>query len=307
MLEGDLVEVVTQKANEPEVDFNYQVLYEDEALFVIQKPGNLPVHPSGRFFFHTLLTHLKTQGFTQPLSAEREFFLAHRIDKETSGILVLAKKKEVCAQITEQFAQRIPRKKYLAVVYGTIPEDQFQVTLPLGRKPNSVIALKVYPLPEDQGGQSAQTDFRVLKRFKDFTLVECSPKTGRQHQIRVHLAEYGYPIVGDKLYSLPEEKSVCFYQEDRPKLFGVQCPEPTADSPSEAEDTAPALRPMFQGKNQPYITAELEARLLLPRHALHAAEIEFIHPLTQKWMHFQAPLPKDLECFVEGRESSPPS
>src|SRR5262249_32640145 len=101
---GDEVQIVTPRKPEPPVDFNYRILFDDDALFVIDKPGNLPVHPAGRYYFHTLLTHLKSNGFTAPMKANREFFLAHRIDREPSGILVLTKTSETCARLTEQFA-----------------------------------------------------------------------------------------------------------------------------------------------------------------------------------------------------------
>ncbi|NDG85163.1 MAG: hypothetical protein EBX52_09035, partial [Proteobacteria bacterium] len=98
----DIVRVLSVKKPEPPVNFDYKILYEDEAILVIDKPPNLPVHPAGRFFFHTLLIHLKTQGFTTDLKSERNFFLVHRIDKETSGILLLAKSKEACNALTAQ-------------------------------------------------------------------------------------------------------------------------------------------------------------------------------------------------------------
>ncbi|RYZ62432.1 MAG: hypothetical protein EOP09_18830, partial [Proteobacteria bacterium] len=115
---GDAVFVMYKKLPEPEVNFNYRVIYEDEQLFVIDKPANLPVHPSGRYFFNTLLTHLKTKGGSGILDHEEFYFLAHRIDKETSGILVLCKDSESCANVVRQFAERKTQKKYLAITRG---------------------------------------------------------------------------------------------------------------------------------------------------------------------------------------------
>src|SRR6476659_2145101 len=98
LIPGDEVLVLTERKPEPEVRFDYQILFEDESLFVINKPANLPVHPAGRYFFNTLLIHLKTQGHRNPLNLEQDYFLAHRIDRETSGVLILTKEKGICAQ-----------------------------------------------------------------------------------------------------------------------------------------------------------------------------------------------------------------
>ncbi len=261
LVPGDEVLVLTERKPEPEVSFDYKILFEDESLFVIDKPAQLPVHPAGRYFFNTLLVHLKTQGHVTPLKIEREFFLAHRIDKETSGVLVLTKDKEVCAHITRQFAERTTQKRYLAIVRGVCPE-QFEVPLAINRAPNSLIELKMGIIPESEGGQPSFTSFKRLQTNGHYSLVECFPKTGRQHQIRVHLDAVGHPIVGDKLYGLPEKEALRFYDRQ-------------------------------------HLTPEAEAQLLLPRHALHASSIRFTHPLTNKRMEFSAPMPHDLKTFID--------
>jgi 23S rRNA pseudouridine1911/1915/1917 synthase len=258
---GDEVLVLTERKPEPEVSFDYRILYEDETLFVVNKPPNLPVHPAGRYFFNTLLIHLKTQGHQTPLKSEKEFFLVHRIDKETSGVLVLTKDKEVCTQITQQFAERTTEKRYLAIVKGICPE-QFLIDLPLKRSTQSLIDLKMMTAPESEGGQPSSTRFNRIGVYGDYSLVECFPKTGRQHQIRVHLEAAGHPILGDKLYGLPESEALRFYERRN-------------------------------------LTPEAEARLILPRHALHATWIRFKHPMTGKMIEFSSPLPEDLENFLK--------
>jgi 23S rRNA pseudouridine1911/1915/1917 synthase len=267
LISGDEVLVLTERKEEPPVNFNYKVLFEDEVLFVIEKPAHLPVHPAGRYFFNTLLVHLKTQGHHTPLKAEREYYLVHRIDKETSGILVLSKDKEVCTHLTQQFAERKTEKRYLAVVYGK-PKDEFSIDLAMKRSTTSAIELKMTVAPESEGAQSAFTRFKRLKtmtnRFGEFSLVECFPKTGRQHQIRVHLEAAGHPIVGDKLYGVPEDEALRFYERQ-------------------------------------HLSAEAQAKIILPRHALHAAGIRFEHPLTQKMVEFSSGLPEDLTAFLEDR------
>ncbi len=269
LIAGDEVLVLSERKPEPEVNFDYRVLFEDEVLFVIEKPANLPVHPAGRYFFNTLLIHLKTQGHQNPLKMEREYFLVHRIDKETSGILVMAKDKDVCTHLTRQFAERATEKRYLAIVHGITPE-RFEVDLPMRRARNSAVELKMEVCrPEDEGAQLAYTRFERLETSGAFSLVECHPKTGRQHQIRVHLDAVGHPIVGDKLYGLPEDVSLKFVERR-------------------------------------YISAELEAKLLLPRHALHSAGICFEHPLTGKKVEFRTGLPKDLQDFLDRQKSQAP-
>jgi 23S rRNA pseudouridine1911/1915/1917 synthase len=265
LMVGDEVLVLSERKPEPEVNFNYRILFEDDVLFVIEKPANLPVHPAGRYFFNTLLVHLKTHGHKDPLKMEREFFLIHRIDKETSGILVLAKDRDACTHITRQFAERSPEKTYLAIARGITPEE-FEIDVPMGKAPDARIELKMSPLPVEQGGQTALTRFKRIDTAGDFSLVECYPKTGRQHQIRVHLECAGHPIVGDKLYGLDEAEGLRYV-------------------------------------NRQYLSPEAEARLLLPRHALHASGIKFWHPVTGQRMEFRCELPEDLRAFLESRRA----
>ncbi len=261
LIPGDEVLVLTERKPEPTVNFDYSILFEDENLFVINKPPQLPVHPAGRYFFNTLLTHLKTQGHKTPLNADQDYYLVHRIDKETSGVLVLAKNKAACTHITQQFADRTTLKRYIAIVRGHCPES-FSIDVALHRATHSLISLKMVPTSLSEGGLPSFTSFKRLQIAGDYSLVECFPKTGRQHQIRVHLEAAGHPIVGDKLYGIPESEALRFY-------------------------------------DRKYLTPEAEAKLLLPRHALHAASIQFVHPITKKMMEFQAPLPRDLRDFLD--------
>jgi 23S rRNA pseudouridine1911/1915/1917 synthase len=195
------------------------------------------------------------------LKLEHEYFLPHRIDKETSGVLLLTKDKESCADLVEQFAERSTEKRYLAITKGITPET-FTVDAPLKRTTLSEIELKMMVAPVASGGQPSLTEFRRLSVHGDFSLVECLPHTGRQHQIRVHLESAGHPIVGDKLYGMPEDEALRFYERK-------------------------------------HLTPEAEARLILPRHALHAAQLRCTCPRTGKRMEFEAPLPPDLQAFLD--------
>lgn len=284
LFSGDDVRVESERRIEPAVDFNYELLFEDDVLFVINKPANLPVHPAGRYFFNTLLTHLKAQSLGKaPPKDDEPYYLVHRIDKETSGILVLAKEKEACANLVKQFADRKTEKTYLAIARGITPEN-FEDPSPLGPDPHSQIRLKQAVVSEDKGGAHALTRFeRISTHIRPgpggktpslnpkhaFSVVKCFPKTGRQHQIRVHLEHSGHPIVGDKLYGLPEGFSKGFYEH---------------------------------GIDQ-FLTPERLAVLCIPRHALHAHELKFKHPTTGKEMHFKSDLPKDLQEFLKAVET----
>lgn len=267
LLVGDEIQVLTERKPEPEVCFDYRVIYEDDVLFVINKPPNLPVHPAGRYFFNTLLTHLKTEGHKSPLRADIEYYLVHRIDKETSGILVLCKEKEAGAHLTAQFAARKTEKTYLAIARGITPEN-FEIDLAMKRSTRSAISLKMMTAPVgEEGAQPASTRFERLGVYRhpvhgDFSAVHCYPKTGRQHQIRVHLEAAGHPILGDKLYGMPETEALRFY-------------------------------------DRAHLTPEAEARLILPRHALHAAGIRFEHPVTGEWLEFTSDFPADLQGFLD--------
>lgn len=266
LVSGDQVLVLSERKPEPEVSFDYRILHEDEDLLVIDKPGNLPVHPAGKYFFNTLLTHLRTHGHRTALPEGREYFLPHRIDKETSGVLCLTKDSGSCAHVTRQFAERETAKTYLAIVHGA-PPDAGLIDRPVQRALNSRVELKMSTvvagesgdLPE--GAQTAQTEYRRLRTHGAFSLVECRPRTGRQHQIRVHLDSIGHPIVGDKLYGRSEEDAERFFERR-------------------------------------WISPEAMAALILPRHALHAARLELAHPRTGRRLAFESPLPEDLATFL---------
>lgn len=261
ILVGDKIVVTSKKKPEPPVNFDYKILYEDDVLLIVDKPPMLPVHPSGRFFFNTLLTHLKTRGRELLRISGDDFYLAHRIDKETSGVLALTKSSESCAHLVKQFVNRETKKTYLALVFGQTP-DVFENKKAMNRSQHSKVLLKMEIMDIKAGGLPSQTEFKTIKRFREYSLVECFPRTGRQHQIRVHLADLGFPIVGDKLYGVDEEFALLFYERER-------------------------------------LTPEAEAKLKHPRHALHAHKLELRHPVTLERMEFTSPLSPDLQAFLD--------
>jgi 23S rRNA pseudouridine1911/1915/1917 synthase len=177
------------------------VLHEDEEALVVDKPAGQAVHPSGRHLAGTLIqtVHARySQGGLLPVPIR----LCHRIDRETSGVVLLAKGERAHRNIRKQFERHGIEKEYLAVVHGSPVEDAGTIELPLGPAHGSRVRMKI---AVREGGAEARTLWRVLERRAALALVACTLVTGRQHQIRVHLSAIGHPIVGDKLYGGDEE------------------------------------------------------------------------------------------------------
>jgi 23S rRNA pseudouridine1911/1915/1917 synthase len=232
------------------VEVTYRILRQDDWILVVDKGPGAPVHPVRTFRTRTLLTRLRTDLSEPGLKP------AHRLDRETSGVLVFARKKRALTAIMNQFKDGRVSKQYLAIVRGNPDFDQKIVDLPLGRDPDFPIRCRMRP----GSGRPAQTEFTVLQRHKDRALVSAVPRTGRQHQIRVHLAALGHPVLGDKLY-----------QEDgRPYLAMIG---------DRLDD-------------------EIIERLGHHRHALHAESLEIRHPQTGSRLCIRAELPKDLEGLL---------
>ncbi|MBN2157942.1 MAG: RluA family pseudouridine synthase [Spirochaetes bacterium] len=190
---GDVLSYSGRDAAEPEVDRNYSIIYEDEFLLGVNKPGNLPVHPAGIFYHNTLLTILERDYGTK-------LHLLHRLDRETSGVVVLAKNSDISVRIHRDFAS--VKKKYLALVHGMPELDEFVIDLPVDHDKDSGVEHK--RVARAGGRDEACTSFTRLLSFNNYSLMKAAPVTGRQHQIRVHLKYAGHPIVGDKLYGNDE-------------------------------------------------------------------------------------------------------
>jgi 23S rRNA pseudouridine1911/1915/1917 synthase len=240
---------------EPETPSTVREIHRDDSLLVIDKPAGLPVHPSARYHHGTLvmlLRRLYGDGFRA--------WPAHRLDRETSGVMVCGRSREVARELMEQFTTGRVEKEYLAICEG-VPPDSFAVDAPIAEGGAQVrIAVRI----DLRVGKPAVTRFSVVRRFErngeSFALVRASPQTGRQHQIRVHLREAGFPIVGDKIYG-PDEG-------------------------------------YFDRFSKRLLEPEAWQELRLPRQALHAASIRFAHPSTGAMVCFRSPFPLDLEQFI---------
>lgn len=238
---------------EPPCPRTFGVVIRDPRLYVVDKPAGLPVHASAKFYFNTL-----TRVLVERFPDEPELQICHRLDRETSGCLVVARDRAAAAAIKEAFAAKDRVcKQYLAVVHGQPPwTDEHTIDLPLRvAQPGDATRLTHVRMLAGPGGLPAITRVQVERRTADRALVRCTLVTGRQHQIRAHLAATGYPIVGDKLYAHGDDAFLRYCSDG--------------------------------------LTPELTRLFVLPRHALHAARVSFPHP-DGGTVTAEAPLPAEL-------------
>jgi 23S rRNA pseudouridine1911/1915/1917 synthase len=176
-----------------------RIVYEDPEILVIEKPAGLVVHPAPGHptgtLVHALLGHAESLAESDDPTRPG---IVHRLDKDTSGLMVVAKTERARLWLVDQFAQRRVHKRYLALLAGAVTPDEGVIDAPIGRHP--VHRQRMAIVPEARGGRPARTAYRVLERFPGYTLVEAFPETGRTHQIRVHFASQGWPVVGDPVY-----------------------------------------------------------------------------------------------------------
>ena len=244
-------------------DIPLDIVYEDDDLLVVNKPAGMVVHPGHGNYDGTLINALAFHlGISQGPDAEDERMgiLVHRIDKDTSGLLVVAKNDETQMDLARQFFEHSIERLYVAVVWGNIQEDEGTIDGAIGRDPNDRLRFKVYP-EDDERAKHAVTHYKVLERFGYVTVVQCRLETGRTHQIRVHMSHIGHPLFNDARYGGSEIRKGTIYAKYR--QFIENCFE------------------------------------LCPRQALHAKTLGFIHPKSGEMIRFDSRLPDDMTALIE--------
>ena len=243
-------------------DIPLDIVYEDDDVLVVNKPAGMVVHPGHGNYEGTLINALSHYlGISQGPEAEDERMgiLVHRIDKDTSGLLAVAKNLPAQTNLAKQFFDHSIDRRYQAIVWGDLKEDEGTVEGTIGRDPNDRLRYKVYE--DEDKGKHAVTHYRVLERFGYVTLVECKLETGRTHQIRVHMSSIGHPIFNDDRYGGSEIRKGTIYAKY--KQFIQNCFE------------------------------------ICPRQALHARTLGFVHPVSGQWLQFDSEIPKDMTALLD--------
>jgi len=242
-------------------DIPIDIIYEDEELLIVNKPPGLVVHPGHGNYSGTLVNALafKFQGLPLYGGDDPRPGLVHRIDKNTSGLLLVAKTEHAKLNLAMQFFRKTTQRQYVALVWGNLAAESGTIEGNIGRSTRDRQVFTVYP--NGDHGKPAVTHYRVLERLGYVNLVECVLETGRTHQIRVHMKEIGHPLFNDEVYG--GDKILKGTTFTKYKQFVENC------------------------------------FALLPRQALHAKTLGFIHPTTQKEMIFDSELPADMQACIE--------
>lgn len=232
------------------------IVYEDNSLLVVNKPAGMVVHPGHGNYSGTLINALIYHFDNLPNNSSDRPGLVHRIDKETSGLLVIAKTEVAMTHLSKQFFHKTSQREYIALVWGDVEQDEGTIEGNIGRNPKNRLQNMVYQGNEADMGKPAVTHYKVLERFGYVTLVSCTLETGRTHQIRVHMKHIGHTLFNDSRYG--GDKILKGTNFSKYKQFVDNC---------------------FQ---------------MLPRQALHAKTLGFKHPETEKSLSFTSDLPQDM-------------
>lgn len=240
-------------------DIPLHIVYEDDTLLVVNKIAGMVVHPGHGNYSGTLLNALAFHLENLPLNSNKRPGLVHRIDKDTSGLLVVAKTEQAMTHLAKQFFDKSSDREYVALVWGSVEEEEGTVDGPIARNPKNRLQMQV--VKDGEHGKEAVTHFKVLERFGYLTMVSCILETGRTHQIRVHMKHIGHPLFNDERYG-----------GDR------------------------ILKGTTFTKYKQFVD---NAFKILPRQALHAKTLGFIHPVTGEKMRFNSEIPEDMSTCIE--------
>ncbi|OBX27169.1 23S rRNA pseudouridine1911/1915/1917 synthase [Gelidibacter algens] len=242
-------------------DIPLNIVYEDDDLLVVNKEAGMVVHPGHGNYSGTLINALIYHFENLPNNSSNRPGLVHRIDKDTSGLLVIAKTEAAMANLSKQFFNKTSEREYIAIVWGNVDEEEGTIEGNIGRHPKNRLQNTVYFGDDEDKGKPAVTHYKVLERLGYVTLVSCKLETGRTHQIRVHMKYIGHTLFNDARYG--GEKILKGTTFSKYKQFVDNC---------------------FK---------------ILPRQALHAKTLGFDHPTTGKFMSFDSEVPQDIQACIE--------
>ena len=263
---GDIVRVVLthptyEQLLKPE-NIALDIVYEDDQLLVVNKPAGMVVHPGHGNYSGTLVNALAFHFENLPMNSSERPGLVHRIDKDTTGLLVVAKTEHAMAYLSKQFAEKTSEREYVALVWGNIEEDEGTIEGNIDR--HLVNRMQMAVFLDEEKGKPAVTHYKVLERFGYVTLVSCKLETGRTHQIRVHMKHIGHTLFNDERYGgnlILKGTTFTKYKQFVENCFKV-----------------------------------------LPRQALHAKTLGFEHPTTKEFLRFNSDIPQDmLDCIEKWR------
>ncbi|MFS4482157.1 RluA family pseudouridine synthase [Hyunsoonleella sp. 2307UL5-6] len=248
-------------------DIPLDIVFEDDHLLVVNKPAGMVVHPGHGNYSGTLINGLIYRFDNLPNNSSERPGLVHRIDKDTSGLLVVAKTEQAMAHLSLQFAEKTSEREYLAIVWGNVEAEEGTIEGNIGRHPKNRLQNTVFLDDEAEKGKPAVTHYKVLERLGYVTLVSCKLETGRTHQIRVHMKHIGHTLFNDERYggnTILKGTTFTKYKQFVDNCFKV-----------------------------------------LPRQALHAKTLGFVHPKTSEFMRFETPVPNDIvQCLEKWRNYS---
>ena len=246
-------------------DINLDIIYEDDDLVVINKPAGMVVHPGHGNYSGTLINALIYHFENLPTNSSNRPGLVHRLDKDTSGLLVVAKNDDAMVHLSNQFAEKTSKREYTAMVWGNLKDDSGKIDNYIGRNPKNRLQNIVLDEDNVENGKRAITNYEVLSRMNYVNLVKCTLETGRTHQIRVHMKHIGHTLFNDERYggdSILKGTTFTKYKQFVENCFKI-----------------------------------------LPRQALHAKTLGFIHPKTGEFMQFDSELPEDFKSCIEKWEN----
>jgi 23S rRNA pseudouridine1911/1915/1917 synthase len=237
------------------------IVYEDDEVLVVNKPAGMVVHPGHGNYSGTLINALTYHFDNLPNNSSERPGLVHRIDKDTSGLLVIAKTENAMAHLSNQFAKKTSKRNYIALVWGNLIDQEGTISGNIGRHPKNRLQNTVYLDDDAEKGKPAVTHYKVIEKFSYVTLVSCTLETGRTHQIRVHMKHIGHTLFNDERYGgnlILKGTTFSKYKQFVENCFKV-----------------------------------------LPRQALHAKTLGFVHPKSGEFMSFTADIPNDMKTCIE--------